>query len=58
MFSLFKSDPLKKLKKAYSAKLEQAMQSQRNGDIRTYSTLTAEAEKIRAEIETLEASSS
>lgn len=55
MFSLFKSDPIKKLRKAYNAKLEQAMQSQRNGDIRTYSTLTAEAEKMRAEIEVLEA---
>jgi len=31
------------------------MQSQRNGDIRTYATLTAEAEKMRAELDALEA---
>ncbi|WP_022954154.1 DUF6435 family protein [Leucothrix mucor] len=55
MFSIFKSDPAKKLRKAYNAKLEQAMQSQRNGDIRTYATLTAEAEKMRAELDALEA---
>ena len=54
MFSLFKSDPLKKLQKSYNAKLEQAMLAQRSGDIRTYSTLTAEAEKIRAEMDALE----
>lgn len=55
MFSLFKSDPLKKLQKAYKAKLEQAMLAQRGGDIRSYSTLTAEAEKIKEEIDVLEA---
>lgn len=55
MFSLFKSDPIKKLRKSYHAKLEQAMLAQRGGDIRTYSTLTAEAEKIKEEIDALEA---
>ncbi|MDA8789446.1 DUF6435 family protein [Pseudomonadales bacterium] len=55
MFSLFKSDPIKKLRKAYDIKLEQAMLLQRNGDIRNYSTKTAEAEAIWAQIEALEA---
>ncbi|MDG1112753.1 MAG: DUF6435 family protein [Pseudomonadales bacterium] len=51
MFSWFKpKDPLINLNKQYRQKLEQAMQSQRNGDIRTYSALTAEAEAIRADI--------
>lgn len=54
MFSLFKRDPIKKLNKAYALKLEQAMLAQRNGDIKSYSMLTAEAEKIREEIEALE----
>ena len=51
---LFKKDPTKKLNKAYKAKLEQAMNAQRNGDIESYSTLTAEAEKIYAQIEQIE----
>ena len=50
MFSLFKSDPTKKLKKAYAAKLEQAMLAQRNGDIKSYSFLTEEAEAIYQQI--------
>ncbi len=54
MFSLFKSDPSKKLNKLYDAKLEQAMQAQRNGDIRNYSQLTFEAEEIHKQIKKLE----
>ncbi|WP_404340341.1 DUF6435 family protein [Pseudoalteromonas mariniglutinosa] len=54
MFSIFKSNPLKKLNKQYSAKLEQAMHSQRNGDIRRYSHLTFEAEQLLKQIEKLE----
>lgn len=57
MFSLFKKNPIKKLNKAYGIKLEQAMLAQRNGDIKSYSMLTAEAEKIREEIEKLESAS-
>ncbi len=55
MFSLFKSDPVKKLRKTYHAKLEQAMLAQRNGDIKSYSFITAEAEGLLKEIEALEA---
>lgn len=54
MFSFLKSDPSKKLNKLYDAKLEQAMQAQRNGDIRNYSQLTFEAEAINKQIEALE----
>jgi len=54
MFSLFKSDPTKKLNKHYFRKLEQAMLAQRNGDIRSYSMITAEAENILEEISKIE----
>lgn len=53
MFSFFKSNPAKKLKKRHSMLLEQAMHAQRNGDIRTYSQLTAEAEEVFQEIMSL-----
>ncbi|HBY87538.1 MAG TPA: hypothetical protein DEO86_16880 [Colwellia sp.] len=53
MFSIFKKDPLKKLNKKYEAKLEQAMHAQRNGDIKGYSMITAEAEEIANEIQAL-----
>jgi hypothetical protein len=53
MFSLFKKKPTKKLTKRHSMLLEQAMQAQRRGDIKTYSLLTAEAEEIFAQIKML-----
>jgi hypothetical protein len=53
MFAFIKSDPTKKLKKRHSLLLEQAMQAQRKGDIRIYSQLTAEAEKVLDEIKNL-----
>ena len=54
MFSLFKSDPRKKLQKIHTNKLEQAMLAQRKGDINSYSMITAEAHKIWEEIQRLE----
>ena len=54
MFGMFKSDPVKKLRKEYNAKLEAAMTAQRNGDIRTYSMLTQEADAIWKQLEPLE----
>jgi hypothetical protein len=57
MFSLFKADPIKKLRKQYEQKLEQAMHAQRNGDIRSYSEITTEAEAIYKEIQKLEGQS-
>ncbi|WP_152428759.1 DUF6435 family protein [Vibrio azureus] len=53
MFSFLKSNPTQKLKKQHSMLLEQAMQAQRRGDIRTYSRLTAEAEEIYTKIKNL-----
>ncbi|WP_394495800.1 DUF6435 family protein [Shewanella sp. ENK2] len=52
--SIFKQDPIKKLNKAYEAKLEQALYAQRNGDIKSYSMITAEAENIVKQIQELE----
>jgi hypothetical protein len=55
MFSFLKPDPVKKLRISYDSTLEQAMQAQRKGDIKTYSHLTAESEQIWAKIVSLEA---
>ena len=54
MFSIFKSNPLKKLNKRYEEKLEEAMHLQRKGDIKGFSMITEEAEKIAVEIKALE----
>lgn len=54
MFGWLKSDPVKKLRKAYDQKLEQAMHAQRNGDMRRYADLTAESEEIWQTIQQLE----
>ncbi len=54
MFSIFKKDPIKKLNQRYEAKLEQAMHAQRNGDIKGYAMITAEAEEIAGQIRVLE----
>ncbi len=53
MFGLFKSNPEEKLKKQYQQKLEQARDLQRNGDIKGFAKLTAEAEDIMKQIEAL-----
>ena len=54
MFGWLKSDPVKKLRKAYDQKLEQAMHAQRNGDMRLFADLTAESEEIWQKIQQLE----
>lgn len=54
MLGLFKSDPLKKLKKEHAQKLQLAVQAQRSGQIPRYAELTAEAEVLEAKIEELE----
>lgn len=51
MFGIFKSDPTKKMRKQYDSLLEKAMHAQRNGDIKTYSSLTAEAEALWEKIQ-------
>lgn len=54
MFSFLKPDPKKRLQKTYESLTARAFQAQRNGDIRTYSMLTDEAEAVKAKIEALE----
>ena len=54
MFGLFKSDPVKKHTKVYEKVLEEAMQAQRAGDIRLYSELSSEADKLYQKIKTLQ----
>jgi hypothetical protein len=51
VFSFLKSDPSKKLKKQRAKLLGQAMQAQRNGDMRSYAKLTSEAEALLKQIE-------
>jgi|TARA_R110002072_G_scaffold1533_4_gene12792 hypothetical protein len=51
MFGMFKKSPLKKWSKDHEALLTKAFQAQRDGNIRLYSTLTAEAEALRETIE-------
>lgn len=51
MWSLFKSDPEKKLKKQLKQKREQALHAQRNGDIRRFASLTQEAEAILKQLQ-------
>jgi len=51
MFGLFKKDPIKNLQKNYEEKLSLAMEAQRNGDMRSFSELSEEANTILKQIE-------
>lgn len=53
MLGFLKSDPIKKLEKEYDALLEKGMQAQRNGDIKSYSLITEQAEQMLSKIKTL-----
>ncbi len=53
MFGIFRKSPLKKWEQEHGMLLTKAFNAQRNGDIRQYSTLTAEAEALRKKIENL-----
>lgn len=55
MFGLFKKDPIKQLESDYRAKMEEAQQAQRNGDIATFSKLSVVAEEIAKKIDELKA---
>ena len=57
MFGLFKKSPLKKWEKEREILVTRAFQAQRNGNIRLYSSLTSDAEKLREKIEGLKKSS-
>jgi len=54
MFGFLKKDPKKELQTQYEKLLKDGMLAQRNGDIKTYSMLTAEAEKVFSKIKQLE----
>ncbi len=54
MFSLFKSDPVKKLKKQLAQKQEQAMLAQRSGDLRKFAAITDESDVLIKEIQRLQ----
>lgn len=54
MFSLFKSDPGKKLKKQHEQLLKQGMDAQRGGDMRLYAELTEKAEALEKEMDDLD----
>jgi len=53
MFGFLKSNPLKKMEKEYDTLLEQAMQFQRNGDMKSYAFKTEAAESLREKIDEL-----
>ena len=56
MFGLFRKSPLIQCQKDHGALLTKAFQAQRDGNIRLYSTLTAEAEVLREKIEAFKSS--
>ncbi len=53
MFRWLRSDPAAKLQKQYESKLKEAMESQRNGDMRLYAELSEQAESLRQSIEAI-----
>lgn len=53
MFGWLRRNPRKKLEAQYAQKLEQARDAQRNGNIKGYADLMAEAETILQEIDRL-----
>ncbi|WP_127555965.1 DUF6435 family protein [Saccharospirillum alexandrii] len=55
MLSFLKRDTTKSLQKAYEKKLTEAQQAQRNGDIRSYSMLSEEADKLYSKLQTAQA---
>ncbi|MBU2879615.1 MULTISPECIES: DUF6435 family protein [Aliiglaciecola] len=54
MFGLFKTNPIKKLRKQYDQKLARAMQAQQEGNIQDYAKYNSEAEALFEEIEEFE----
>lgn len=53
MFGLFGKSPEKKLQAEFDILTKKAFEAQRNGNIRGYSELTAEAEAVRLKMEAL-----
>jgi hypothetical protein len=55
MFSLFKTDPIKKLENTRKKLLEEAMLTQRSGDLKKYAFQMEAIDKLEKEIEALRA---
>ncbi|MBZ0111563.1 MAG: DUF6435 family protein [Thermoanaerobaculia bacterium] len=53
MLNLFRSDPLKKLEKTIAAKLAQARDAQRSGNMPRYAVLSAEVEDLGRQLDSL-----
>ncbi|MEM7550722.1 MAG: DUF6435 family protein [Bacteroidota bacterium] len=53
MLGLFKKDPLKKLVKQYEAKMEEARDVQRSGDLKKYAKIIDESEVLAKQIDEL-----
>lgn len=51
MFGLFGGSPVKKLEKEYNAKLTEAMNAQRSGNIQEYARLNSEAQVVLEKLE-------
>ncbi|MDG1895160.1 MAG: DUF6435 family protein [Fuerstiella sp.] len=56
MFKLFRKDRLQKLNKEYARCLDQARNLQRNGDIKGFATMSAEAKGVLQQIDEIEQS--
>ena len=54
MFGLFRTNPVKKLEKQYAAKLEEARDLQRKGDIVGYAQVSADADSLLKRLEAAE----
>lgn len=55
MISIFKKDPLKSLEKKRNIMLEEAMHTQRSGDLKKYAFQMEAIDKLEKEIEALRA---
>lgn len=58
MFQFLKGNPEKKLQQAYERKLSEAMNAQRNGNMRDFATLQEEANSLYAQLQALQQGSS
>ena len=54
MFGWFKKSEVQKLSEEHKALLTKAFHAQRNGDIESYSFLTADAEEVKKKLDALE----
>ncbi len=54
MFGLFKTDPRGKLQQKYNALRLKARDLQRNGDIKGFAAVSAEAEEVSKQLDMLE----